>query len=120
MTENKRLRRYKKGIKAERKAAWILRLKGFSVLVTRYKTPAGEVDLIVKRGKTIAFVEIKARDSVTLGKEAVTYTQRRRIEKAAEIYLSTMPRQPNAIRFDLVVVSGMWARHYPALWRVGD
>ena len=42
-----------------RVAAWFLRLKFYRVLARRYRTPLGEIDLIVKRGRTIAFVEVK-------------------------------------------------------------
>jgi hypothetical protein len=60
MTDDRR-RREGWGRKAESLAAFALRLKGYRVLAGRLRTPAGEIDLIVRRGATIAFVEVKAR-----------------------------------------------------------
>ena len=52
---------YRHGHLAEAAALLLLLAKGFRPLARRYKTPLGEIDLIVKRGRTIAFVEVKAR-----------------------------------------------------------
>ena len=46
---------------AERVAAWSLRLHGYRVLARRYRTPVGEIDLVVRRGSLLAFVEVKGR-----------------------------------------------------------
>ena len=51
------------GRRAEALAALWLRLKGWTILARRVRTPVGEVDLIARRGRTIAFVEVKARAS---------------------------------------------------------
>ena len=50
-----------RGRRGEAKAAWFLRLKGWRIVGERIKTPRGEVDLIARRGKTVAFVEVKMR-----------------------------------------------------------
>ena len=49
------------GRRAERLAAWWLRLKGWHILAMRARTPVGEIDLIARRGRTLAFIEVKAR-----------------------------------------------------------
>jgi putative endonuclease len=49
------------GRRAESLAAWWLRLKGWRILARRVRTPVGEIDLVARRGRTIAFVEVKAR-----------------------------------------------------------
>ena len=49
--------------RAEALAALWLQLKGWRVLTRRVRTPVGEVDLVVRRGGTLAFVEVKARGS---------------------------------------------------------
>ncbi len=49
------------GRRGERIAGWWLRLKGWQILDRRVRTPAGEVDLVARRGKLVAFVEVKAR-----------------------------------------------------------
>ena len=55
---------YARGLVAEGIAAWLLRLKGYRVLATRYRTPLGEIDIVARRGKVLAFVEVKARPTV--------------------------------------------------------
>lgn len=69
-------------------AAWYLRAKGYRILASRYKTPVGEIDLIAKRGKTLAFCEVKYRANERAAREAITAHQRRRIERAATAYLT--------------------------------
>ena len=49
------------GRKGETLAAWFLRLKGYRILESRYKTPVGEIDLIARRWGTTVFVEVKSR-----------------------------------------------------------
>lgn len=94
-----------RGRVAEAVAAWFLRLKGYSVLARRYKTPVGEIDLIVRRGSTVAFVEVKHRPDELAAIEAVTAAGRARIARAAAIWVS---RHPGAFhmdhRFDVVLV----------------
>ncbi|KGM35390.1 YraN family protein, partial [Inquilinus limosus] len=48
------------GHRAERAAAWLLRAKGWRILARRLKTPLGEIDIVALRGRTVAFVEVKA------------------------------------------------------------
>jgi hypothetical protein len=52
---------YRRGHFAEFAAAALLCLKGYRLLARRYRTPLGEIDLIAKRGRLVAFVEVKAR-----------------------------------------------------------
>ena len=83
-----------------------LRLTGWRILARRFATPAGEIDIVARRGALIAFVEVKQRTSRAHVLETVTARQRRRIENAASIFLS---RHPNwrklSLRFDVMVVS---------------
>ena len=58
-----RAEREARGRRGEALAAWYLRLKGWRILARRVKTPRGEVDLIARRGRTVAFVEVKWRAS---------------------------------------------------------
>ena len=51
----------KSGRDGERRAALWLRAKGWRILDSRVKTPAGEIDLVAKRGGVVAFVEVKWR-----------------------------------------------------------
>jgi putative endonuclease len=97
---------YEKGHRAEIWAAAFLMLKGYFPLARRYKTRHGEVDLVVRRGNTLVFVEVKARSGRNAGLEAVTMTGQKRIAAAAEHFRAHHPRfAMHDCRFDAVVVS---------------
>ena len=107
------------GRRAERRAAWWLRLKGYAVLARRFRSPAGEIDLVAGRPGLVAFVEVKARPDALAGLEALGPRQRRRIVRAAEHFLKLRPELADAeLRFDLVVCAP-WRlpRHVPDAWR---
>lgn len=104
-TPRNRRRAYRLGHGAENLAAWILRLKGWRILARRFRSGAGEVDLIARRGNVLAFVEVKARRSRTAALEAVSATARGRIIRAAQIFLMQNPEQADSIqRFDLMLI----------------
>jgi putative endonuclease len=106
------------GRRAESIAAWLLRLKFYRVIARRYRTPAGEIDLIVKRGRTIVFVEVKRRPNETLGLEAVRPASRRRIARAAELWIAANPAAAGLDRrFDVVVAApGRRPRHFVSVF----
>lgn len=113
----------RRGMRAETWAAWLLRLKGYRILASRYKTPVGEIDLIARRGRTIAFVEVKQRASLVACLEAVGERQRHRIAKAATLYLSHRSGAGESgshltARFDLIALApGQLPRHLADAWR---
>lgn len=95
----------KKGRNAESLATWWLRLQGYKILARREKTPKGEIDIIACRGKTIVFIEVKARSSFTLGVQSITPRQIRRIISAAQYWLATRKNQQNySCRFDIMLI----------------
>lgn len=108
-----RRKAYRWGLSAESLAALSLRLRGWRILKRRYKTPAGEIDLIAKRRKTVIFVEVKARRSLAAALEAVTPAARRRIIRAAKIFVAEHPKAGFfTLRFDVVVVRPWrWPSH---------
>ncbi len=108
-----RRRAERRGRRAERLAAWVLRFKGYRILARRYRTPVGEIDLIARRGRRIAFVEVKQRASFAEAAEAVTPAGRRRIVRAASLWLSAHPATAALdLRFDVIIcVSGRLPRH---------
>ena len=79
------------GLKAESIAVLLLRLKGYSVIARRYAVSGGEIDLIARRGGSIAFVEVKARADLDDAATAISATKRRRIARAARVWLSRNP-----------------------------
>lgn len=109
----------KAGRWAESLAALWLGCKGYRVVARRLRTPAGEIDLVMARGRTLVFVEVKARSSADAALAAVLPPQRRRIERAAAWYLA---RHPDAdVRFDIMAISPWrWPRHLPNAWGQGE
>ena len=120
MKAAKRVAAFTFGLSSETRAAWLLRAKGYRVLARRAKHPVGEIDLIVRRGKLIAFVEVKARRSVGEAIHSITHNQRRRIERAAEAFVAHNAALADCDwRFDVVVVEGRWnwPKHVADAWR---
>jgi putative endonuclease len=79
---------YLRGHRAERIALLYLLLKGYRPVARRYAAAGGEIDLIVARGDTIAFVEVKARGAMDDALSAITAAKRRRFSRAARAWLS--------------------------------
>lgn len=112
---NKRRKAERRGHRAEWLAVLYLRLKGYRIVTTRYKTHAGEIDIIARRGDLAIFVEVKARHETQVAIDAVTPSAMRRIRAASDIWLS---RQPDfhrlSQRYDIVAcLPGHLPRHFP-------
>jgi putative endonuclease len=82
-----RLGRYRRGRFSELVAAVALVAKGYRVLGRRCRTPYGEIDLIVVRGRRLAFVEVKRRATREEAEAALTQYQARRMARAAEFWI---------------------------------
>lgn len=115
----KRREAEKRGRRAEAWAAFALRVKGYQVIARRQRSPVGEIDLIVRRGRIIAFVEVKQRPDVLSGLDAVTPTAQRRIARAARAWLiAKRVNDAFEVRFDvIVVVPRRWPAHIRDVWR---
>lgn len=109
---------YEKGLVAETLGAWYLRLKFYSILERRFKTPVGEIDLIAARGRTLIFVEVKKRGDLDAAVTAVDAKTRARITRAAELYLQRHPEYTGwALRFDALAFPARgWPRHIRNAW----
>ena len=95
-----------RGISAEGRASLYLAAKGYRTIARRWKSAVGEIDLVVKRGRLIAFVEVKARKALDEAAESVIVRQRRRIAAAAEAWLAAHPEYAGYdMRFDAVLIS---------------
>lgn len=105
-----------RGRGAERLALLWLLAKGYRPLVRRYSAAGGEIDLIVRRGGTIAFVEVKARNDMDAALTSIDATKRRRFSRAARAWLSRNPGQASlTFRADAVFIApGAFPRHVPA------
>ena len=117
-----RRRNERRGRWAEDLALASLRLKGYRLLARRFKSGAGEVDLIMRRGEVTAFIEVKVRDTADLAVEAVTDYQSHRIAAAARIWMARDRKAALGIcRFDIVAVSPyQWPKHIPNAFTVED
>lgn len=103
---------YDRGLQAERLAALWLRIKGYKILAERYKTSVGEIDLIIQKKNTLAFVEVKARQTHEQALESLTPNMRRRIEKAALSYCAYNNIEGFELRFDLITVQPPFFIHH--------
>ena len=119
MTGNGRQKAYRRGRWAERAAALWLLLQGYRILERGYRTAAGEIDLIARRGKLLVFVEVKARPSLDLAQAAIAPRQRQRIERTAAAFLQRHTRFAACdCRFDAILVAPKrFPRHIRDAWR---
>jgi len=98
-------------------AAWWLRLQGWRVLARRARVPGGEVDLIARRGRILAFVEVKQRGSEEAAAWALDEYRLRRVAVAAERLAPRYARNGDDIRIDaLFIVPGHLPRHLVNVW----
>ncbi len=110
----------RKGHWAETLAALLLQIKGYSILERRFRSRAGEIDLIARRGRRIAFVEVKTRSTVDQAAWSITPHQQARIARAAEHWLAIKGGpQDFDMSFDVVLVAPWaWPRHIASAFRV--
>jgi putative endonuclease len=105
------------GRRAERLAGWWLRLKGWQILDRRVRTPAGEVDLVAKRGALIAFVEVKARRTPAALDHAIDQRRLARVAAAAEVLMPRYATAGEDIRVDVILLApGTRPRHIENAW----
>jgi len=79
------------GLLAEHVAAVVLVAKGYRILARRYQVKGGEIDIVARRGDSIAFVEVKARATLDEAHAAIDHVKRRRISRAARVWLAANP-----------------------------
>lgn len=116
MGRGERLQAFHLGLDAEFWAALWLRAKGYRILARRYLRAGAEIDLIIARRRTLAFVEVKARASLDEALQAITEAKAARIARAGRVFLASLPFQPEVIRFDAVLVAPwQWPRHIEAI-----
>jgi len=106
------------GRRAESLAAWWLRLKGWTILGRRIRTPVGEVDLVARRGRTVAFVEVKARRTEADAGMVLDEWHLRRVAAAAEALAPRYSRTGDDIRIDaMLIVPRRFPRHLVNVWQ---
>ena len=109
------------GHAAELCAVWRLRLAGYSILARRYKTKLGEIDIVARRGSVLAFVEVKARANHEKAAFSLYSRQFGRVAAAASLFVARHPHYAaHSLRFDAMLVVGLWPRHLPDVWRAPE
>jgi putative endonuclease len=114
----KRRRAERGGRRAETIAALWLQLKGWKILARRARTPVGEVDLIARRGRIVAFVEVKARATAAEADFSLDEYRLRRVAAAAEALLHLYARPEDETRIDaMYIVPRRLPRHLVNVWQ---
>lgn len=108
------------GSQGEDLAARYLQDRRFKILERNFSTPLGEIDIIARQGRTLAFIEVKTRRSNAFGSpaEAVGPRKQRQILKAAKWYLASGQGRGLQPRFDVIAVlmqsTEVQVEHIPA------
>ncbi len=112
---------YERGVCAEQSAQHYLEKKGFSIIATRYRTPYGEIDLLMRDHETIVAVEVKYRKYAIDSFECLRTRQQKRIENALLFYISENDLNSSLFRFDVVLLSaGKHIIHLINAWQVDE
>ena len=108
----------KRGRGAETLACWYLRLKGWRILARRARVPGGEVDIVARRGGTLAFIEVKARATEEAAALSLDDWRLRRVAMAAERLAPRYMRANDDVRIDaMFIVPGRWPMHLANVWQ---
>jgi putative endonuclease len=101
-----RVEAFRTGLSAESRAAAVLIAKGYRILARRFRTPHGEIDIVARRRNLLAFVEVKARETLDDAAYAVTPRQQARIIAAAQAWLMAHPEHAlYDLRFDAMLIA---------------
>ncbi|MCD6527428.1 MAG: YraN family protein [Desulfuromonas sp.] len=90
----------------EEQAVNYLKRRLYRIVATNYRRPTGEIDIIARRGKTLAFIEVKTRRSRQFGaaQEAVTPRKQRQIIRTAQYYVIEHCGERDQMRFDVIAI----------------
>jgi putative endonuclease len=96
-----------RGERAERRAAWWYRLRGYRILARNAWLGGHELDIVVRRGRRLVFCEVKAKAGERFGDplEMVDGEKRRRLRRAAETWLARHPEAAGLqVSFEVMAV----------------
>lgn len=95
------------GLAAEHRIAQDYERRGFAIARRRWRGTGGEIDLIIRDGSALIFVEVKKSRSISQAAESLSARQIQRICHSAEEYLGTQPNGSlTEVRFDVALVDG--------------
>ncbi len=105
------------GHRGETLAAWFLRLHGWMIVARRLRTPRGEIDLVARRGRMVAFVEVKWRRNEAGLATAIDEFRLRRVAAAAQSVAYRYCRPGDDMRIDVLLMAPRcWPRHIANAW----
>ena len=108
----------KNGRDGELRASLWLQAKGWAILARRVKTPRGEIDLIARRGGTIAFVEVRWRRTSAALDTAIDEYRLSRVAAAVECVAYDYATNGEDIRIDVILLApGSFPRHIANAWQ---
>ena len=108
----------KRGRGAETLACWYLRMRGWRILARRARVQGGEVDIVARRGRILAFVEVKARATEDSAGFALDHWHLRRVAAAAERLAPRFVREGDDLRIDAIfIVPRRWPKHLTNVWQ---
>ncbi len=89
--------------------------RGYRTVARNWRCRIGELDLVVARGDTLVFCEVKARRGATFGGgfDAVTHRKRAKLRAVAQAFLIATGTMPDSIRFDVASVRVAEGRRRP-------
>jgi putative endonuclease len=113
------------GRRSEILAIDYLRSLGYRIVMSPYRTPGGEVDVIAWDGPTLVFIEVKARQNADPPEDSVGVTKQRRIIRAAHAYIGRYRLHDTPYRFDILAVTVLPGEkpqfhHLPDAFRADD
>ena len=113
--------RHKRGLAGEQQAIQYLLSRGWHIVAHRFRVGHTEIDLIVRQGSLVAFVEVKARRGDAFGSpfEAVTGAKRRELVKAALVWVDRYGRPSDVYRFDCIALTDGKLEHLADAFRPG-
>ena len=113
--------RHREGLAGELQAIQYLVSQGWVVVAHRWRVGRIEVDLVIRRGKLVAFVEVKTRRGQAFGSpfEAVTGAKRREIVKAARAWMDRFGAPDDVYRFDCIAIQNNKLTHLEDAFRPG-
>jgi putative endonuclease len=112
----------RRGRAAEWLCLWHLRLRGWRIVARDWRCPSGEIDILARRGRILAVIEVKSRNDAGSAAEALLPRQKRRIARAAEAFLLSRPDLAGLdLRFDLMLVArSRLPRHWQGAWQTDN
>lgn len=113
--------RHRRGLAGEEQAIRYLQSRSWQVVAHRFRVGRVELDLVVRRGNLVAFVEVKARRGTEFGSpfEAITGAKRREMVKAARVWVDRYGQPSDVYRFDCIALIDNKLEHMADAFRPG-